>query len=130
MRSGPRPCWARNELISDSTPCSSAYIAVVGRSAVAPAGDATIHRLNAVTASATKRMVRLPMHHQSALPAHRGDPWNELPRSGERLRALMAQPVEEDHLQSPCDRNGCERAEHAGELRADQYRDQHRERRQ
>src|SRR5436305_13075361 len=95
IRSGASPCCARSELMSESTPCSSADIAALGWLAVAPAGEAAMHMLNAVSASATRRVVRLPMHHESARPAHRRHPSNELPRSRHRLSAAVAQPVQE-----------------------------------
>src|SRR5205823_9967207 len=99
IRTGARPCCARNELRSASTPRSSVDIAAAGWFAFAPAGDATTHRLNAVSASATSRVARLPMHPESARPAHRRHPSNELARPRDRLWAPVAQPVQEDHLQ-------------------------------
>src|SRR5215210_4864258 len=108
-RSGPSPCWLRSALILARTPCSRVRIAVAGRSAVAPAGDATNQRPQTDATSAKRRTARLAM--QVASADRRGR------RSLERARkpesggargsrpAAMPQPVQEDDLERPRDRD-------------------------
>src|SRR3954469_16818772 len=130
MRSAARPCCLRSALICARTPCSSEESWLVGRSAVAPAGEATTQRPNATIASATRRTVRLPMPGESAAPSHVPHPSNELPAFSNGVAPAVPQPIQEDDVDGSGDGNRGECAEHARELGADQDRDEDREGRQ